>query len=151
MHPRSKLYWEEREREIPMQYPDCFLFLQCLTACLTILWRFLSYKWNVRPILAMSWQPHCMLTQIWVAGSAAPCFDLPLLQRTVSKPSLLLSSCGRSKFPTAQFHHPEEYTFFICKWHTLQCPLLWCIACSQNFPLTSLPLSQYIVHKMRRL
>ena len=96
-----------------VQYLDCFLFLQCLTACLTILCRFLSYKWNVRPILAMSWQPHCMLTQIWVAGSAAPCFDLPLLQRTVSKPSLLLSSCGRSKFPTAVSSSRRIYIFHL--------------------------------------
>jgi len=40
--------------------------------------------------------------------------------------------------PTAQLHHPAEYTFFICEWHKLQSPLLWCTACSQNFPLTSL-------------
>ena len=29
--------------------------------------------------------------------------------------------------------------------------LPWCTACSQNFQLTSLPVSQYTVHKMRRL
>ena len=44
-----------------VQYPECFLFLQCLAACLTIQCRFLSYKWHVRPILAVSWQPHCLL------------------------------------------------------------------------------------------
>jgi len=55
-----------------VQYPDCFLFLQCLTACLTILHRFLSYTWHVRPILAVSWQPHCLLPHIWAAGSVVP-------------------------------------------------------------------------------
>ena len=80
-----------------------------------------------------------------------PCFDLPLSQRTVSSPSIVLSQCGRSKVPTAQPHLPAEYTFFICTWHTLQYPLLWCTACSQNFSLTSLSISQYTVHKTRRL
>ena len=88
---------------------------------------------------------------IWVAGSVVPCFDLPLSQRIVSSHSIVLSQCGRSKVPTAQLHHPAAYTFFICIWHTLQSPLLWCTVYSQNFPLTSLPVSQYIVHKMRRL
>ena len=74
-----------------VQYPDCFLFLQCHTACLTILCRFLSYKWHVRPILAVSWQPHCLLPHIRTADSVAPCFDLPESQTTVSCPSLVLS------------------------------------------------------------
>ena len=68
-----------------------FLFLQCLTACLTILCRFLSYKWHVRPVLAVSWQPHCLLPHIWAAGSVVPSSDLPLSQRTVSSSSLVLS------------------------------------------------------------
>jgi len=70
---------------------SCFLFLQCLTACMVILCRFLSYTCYVRPILAVSWQPHCLLPHIGAAGSVAPCFDLPLSQRTVSSPSLVLS------------------------------------------------------------
>ena len=55
------------------------------------------------------------------------------------------------KFPTAQLHHPVQYTLFICTWHTLQSPPLRWTACSQNFPLPSLPISQHIVHKMRSL
>ena len=74
-----------------VQYPDCFLFIQCLTACLTILCRFMSYKWHVKPILAVSWQPHCLLPHTQVAGSVVSCFDLPLSQKTVSRPSQLLS------------------------------------------------------------
>jgi len=84
-----QLYWawiqdKEFHTHTSVQYPDCFLFLQCLTACMTILCRFLSYKWHVRPILAVSWQPHCLLPHIQAAGSVAPRFDLPLSQRTVS-------------------------------------------------------------------
>ena len=101
-----------------VQYSDWFLFLQCPTACLTILCRFLSYKWHVRPILAVSWQPHCLLSHISAAGSVAPCFDLPLSQRTVSSPGLVLGQCGMSKVPTTQLHHPAQYTFFIYTWHT---------------------------------
>ena len=77
---------------ISFQYPDCFLFLQCLTVCLTILCRFLSYTWYVRPFLAVSWQPHwLLLPHIWAAGSVVPCFELPPSQRSVSNPSLVLS------------------------------------------------------------
>jgi hypothetical protein len=36
------------------------------------------------------WQPHCLLPHIWAAGSVAPCFDLPLSQRTVRSPSPVL-------------------------------------------------------------
>ena len=90
----SQLYWawikdKELHTHTSVQYPDCFLFLQCLTACLTILCKFLSYTWHVRPILAVSWQPHCLLPHIWAAGSVVPCFDLPLSQRTVSSPSIV--------------------------------------------------------------
>ena len=90
----SQLYlaWiQDKETHTSVQYPDCFLFLQCLTPCLPILCRFLSYKWHVRPILAVSWQPRCLLPHIRAAGAAAPRFDLPLSQRTVSSPSLVLS------------------------------------------------------------
>ena len=54
--------------------------------CLTILCRFLPYTWHVRPILVVSWQPHCLLPHIRAAGSVAPYFDLPLSQRTVTIP-----------------------------------------------------------------
>jgi hypothetical protein len=43
------------------------------------------------PSLAVCWQPHCLLPHIRAAGSVAPCFDLPLSQRTVSNPSLVLN------------------------------------------------------------
>ena len=102
-------------------------------------------------VLVLQMKPHCLLPHIWAAGSVAPCFDLHFSQRTVSSPSIVLSQCGRSKVPTAQLHHPAAYTFFICTWHTLQSLLLWCTASSQNIPLTSLPISQYTLHKMRRL
>jgi len=55
-----------------------FSFLQCLTACMTILCRFLSYKWHVRYILAVSLQPHCVVPHIRATGSVVPCFGLPL-------------------------------------------------------------------------
>ena len=86
-----------KHKHTSVQYPDCFLFLQCLAACMTSLCRFLSYKWHVRPILVVSCQPHCLLPHIPAAGSVAPCFDVPLSRRTVS------SQCGRSKFPPAQY------------------------------------------------
>jgi len=47
--------------------------------------------------IGISWQPHCLLPHIQAVGSVAPCFDLPLSQRAVSSPSLLLTKCGRSK------------------------------------------------------
>jgi len=46
---------------------------------------------HVTPILAVSWQLHCLLPHIWAAHSVASWFDLPLSQRTVSNPSLILS------------------------------------------------------------
>jgi len=76
---------------LSFQYPDCFLFLQCLAVCLTNLCRFLSYTWYVRPFLAVSWQPHCLLPHIRTAGSVVPCFDLPQSQRSVNNPCLVLS------------------------------------------------------------
>jgi len=79
-----------------VQYPDCFLFHQCLTAWMTILCRFMSYKWHVRPILAVCWKPNCLLPHIQASGSVVPCFDLPLSQRTVSSPSLVLSTASSS-------------------------------------------------------
>jgi hypothetical protein len=39
----------------------------------------------------MTWHLHCLLPHIRTADSVAPCFDLPLSQRTVSSPSLVLS------------------------------------------------------------
>jgi len=70
---------------------SCFLFLQCFTALLTILCGFLSYTWYVRPFFAVSWQPHCLPPHIRAAGSVVPCVDLPLSQRSVSNPTLVLS------------------------------------------------------------
>ena len=63
----SQLYlaWiQDKETHTHFRPISCFLFLQCLTPCLPILCRLLSYKWHVRPILAVSWQPHCLLPRI---------------------------------------------------------------------------------------
>ena len=94
-----------------VQYPDCLLFLQCLTACLTILCRFLSYKWHVRPILAVSWQPHSLLPHIRAAGSVAPCSDLRLTQRPVSSPSLVLVNVEGVNCPQHCFIFQQDINF----------------------------------------
>ena len=64
-HMRAHTHTHTHTNIYSVQYPDCFLFLQCLTACLAILCRFLSNKWHVTPILAVSWQPHFLLPHIW--------------------------------------------------------------------------------------
>ena len=140
-----------------VQYSDWFLFLQCRTACLTILHRYLYCKWHVRPILAVSWQPHCLLSHIWAADSVVPCFDMPVT-RTVSSPCLVLSKYGRSKVSTAQLHHPAQYTFFICTWHTaVSTTVVYCLQsklpihqsanitvhCTQNEKNVNIQLCQY--------
>ncbi len=59
------------------------------------------------------------MPHIRAAGSVAPCFDLPLSQRMVSSPSIVLSQCGRSKVPTAQLHHSSRiYIFHLYMAHT---------------------------------
>jgi len=56
--------------------------------------------------LAVSWQPHYLLPHIQASGSVAPCFDLPLSQRTVSNPSLVLSY-ERCLFPEPSVTYPS--------------------------------------------
>jgi hypothetical protein len=68
--------------------------------------------------LAVNWQPHCLLPHIWAAGSVVPCFDLPVSQRTVSNPSLVLSK-ERFLFPEPSFTYPG----YPVKEHPLQVPL----------------------------
>ena len=124
-----------------------FLFLQCLTACLTILCRFLSYKWHVKPILAAS------LSAATYSSSMFSCAILwsALVTKDCKQPQSSFELMWKEQCPYSTASSSSRISFFMCTWHTFQSSLLWCTACSQNFPLTSLPASQYIVHKMRRL
>ena len=78
-----------------------------------------------------------------------PCFDLPLSQRTVSSQSSFELMWKKwSPYSTAS-SSSRIYIYHLYMAHTSVSTTV--VYRSQNFPLTSLPISQYIVNKMRRM
>jgi hypothetical protein len=131
---------------ISVQYPCWFLFFQCFTACWTVLCSFLSYKWHVRPILAVSGS---LLSAAIYTSSRFSCimFWSVFVTKDCTQSQFSFELVWKKWSPYSTVSSSSR--IYIMAHTSVSTTVVYCL--QSNFPLNSLPISQYTVHKMRRM